>query len=71
LDSNEIDESDLQLKKHSEQRISTLDGIKIDSSDDAENADDSIRVNPEFDSNEMDESDLQFEKHDEHRISTL
>jgi hypothetical protein len=30
LDSNEIDESDLQFEKHNEQRISTFDGIKID-----------------------------------------
>jgi hypothetical protein len=30
LDSNEIDESDLQTEKHNEQRISTLDGIIID-----------------------------------------
>jgi hypothetical protein len=29
-DSNEIDESDLQHEKHSEQRISTLRGIMID-----------------------------------------
>jgi hypothetical protein len=42
----------------------------IDSSDDDENADDSIRVNRESDSNEIDESDLQDEKHDEPRIST-
>jgi hypothetical protein len=32
-------------------------GIKIDSSDESENADDSIRVNRELDSNEMDESE--------------
>jgi hypothetical protein len=30
LDSNEIDESDSQHEKHDEQRVSTLDGIKID-----------------------------------------
>jgi hypothetical protein len=29
-DSNEIDESDSQMKKHSEPRISTLRGIRID-----------------------------------------
>jgi hypothetical protein len=46
-----------------------LRGIKIDSSDDDENADDSIRINRELDSNEIDESDLQYEKHDEPRIS--
>jgi hypothetical protein len=56
-DSNEIDESDSHHEKHSEQRISTLRGITIDSSDDMENALDSIRINREFDSNEIDESD--------------
>jgi hypothetical protein len=30
LDSTEIDESDVQPEKHSEQRISALDGIIID-----------------------------------------
>jgi hypothetical protein len=30
LDSNEIDESDSHDEKHSEQRISTFDGIIID-----------------------------------------
>jgi hypothetical protein len=30
LDSNEMDESDLQNEKHFKQRISTLDGIIID-----------------------------------------
>jgi hypothetical protein len=30
LDSNEMDESDLQNEKQNEQRISTLDGIIID-----------------------------------------
>jgi hypothetical protein len=71
LDSNEIDESDLHDEKHDEQRISTLDGIIIDLSDENENADDSIRVNRELDSNEIDESDSQNEKHDEQRNSTL
>jgi hypothetical protein len=52
-----IDESDLQHKKHADPRISTLLGIKIDSSDDHENANDSIRVKCEFDSNVIDESD--------------
>jgi hypothetical protein len=37
--------------------MSTLRGIKIDSSDEYENADDSIRVNREFDSNKIDEND--------------
>jgi hypothetical protein len=44
-DSNEIDESDLQDEKHDDPRISTFRGISIDSSDDFENADDSIRIN--------------------------
>jgi hypothetical protein len=45
-----IDESDLQDAKQNEPRISTLNGIKIETSDDDENADDSIRVRREFDS---------------------
>jgi hypothetical protein len=40
-----IDESELQLYKHDEQRMSTLRGIKIDSSDECENADSPIRIN--------------------------
>jgi hypothetical protein len=51
------DDSDLQCEKHFEQRISTLNGIKIDSSADFDKTDDSIRVNREFDFNEIDESD--------------
>jgi hypothetical protein len=72
-DSNESDKSLEQYEKHSEQRISTLDRIKIDLSDENENENisDSIRVNRELDSNESDESDLQNEKHSEQRISTL
>jgi hypothetical protein len=66
-----IDESDSQYEKHLDPRISTLRGIKIDSSDEYENADDSIRVNCEFDSNVTDESDLQDEKHFDSRISTF
>jgi hypothetical protein len=46
-----------------------LRGITIDSSNEYENADDSIRVNRELDLNEMDESDLQYEKQNEPRIS--
>jgi hypothetical protein len=64
-----IDESDLQFKKQFEPRISTFFGIKIDWSDDPENAPDSIRVNGEFDSNVIDESDLQDEKQFHPRIS--
>jgi hypothetical protein len=63
-----IDESDSQDEKHFDPRISTLRGIKIDSSDEDENADDSIRINREFDSNKIDENDLQDEKQDEPRI---
>jgi hypothetical protein len=43
----------------------------IDSSDDSENASDSIRVKCESDSNEIDESDLHSEKHLDPRIPTL
>jgi hypothetical protein len=66
-----IDESDLQDEKHLEARISTFLGIKIDSSDENENANDSIRAKCEFDSNVIDESDLQDEKHLDPRISTF
>jgi hypothetical protein len=66
-----IDESDLQREKHSDPRISTLRGIKIDRSDEQENAPDSIRVKREFDSNVIDESELQDEKHFDPRISTF
>jgi hypothetical protein len=69
FDSNESDDSDVQLPEHDETRISTLLGITIDSSDDPENAPDSIRSNREFDSNEMDENDPHREKQDEPRIS--
>jgi hypothetical protein len=65
-----IDESDLQAEKHFEPRISTLLGIKINSSDEYENASDSICVKCEFDSNVIDESDLQDEKQCEPRICT-
>jgi hypothetical protein len=66
-----IDESDLQNEKHFNPRISRLFGIKIDWSDESENANDSIRVNRECDSNVIDESDLQSEKHFDPRIATL
>jgi hypothetical protein len=66
-----IDESDSQYEKQFDPRISIFLGIKIDSSDDDEDADDSIRFNCEFDSNVIDESDLQSEKHFEPRISTF
>jgi hypothetical protein len=40
-----IDESEEQHEKQFEPRISTFRGITIDSSDEFENADDSIRIN--------------------------
>jgi hypothetical protein len=70
FDSNEIDESDLQFKKHDEQRISTSRGIVIDLRPQELNTFDSMRFSRESFSNEIDESDLQNEKHDEQRIST-
>jgi hypothetical protein len=66
-----IDESDLQRKKHFDPAISTFLGIKIDSSDDSQNASDSIRVKCEFDSNVIEKTDLQFEKHFDPTISTF
>jgi hypothetical protein len=55
-----IDESDLQYEKQLDPRISTFFGIKIDWSDEYENASDSIRVKCEFDSNVIDETDLHW-----------
>jgi hypothetical protein len=52
-----IFESNVHFEKHKEQRISTPRGISIDRSEHDENADDSIRCNPEFDSNQIDEND--------------
>jgi hypothetical protein len=48
-----------------------LRGIKIDGSDQFENADGSIRIKREFDSNEIDKSHSQSEKHFDPRMSTL
>jgi hypothetical protein len=45
LDSNEIDESDLQNERHLDSRISTPFGIKIDVSDVKEKHVEPIRVN--------------------------
>jgi hypothetical protein len=59
----------LHQEKHSEQRISTFRGIKIDRSEEYENAQDSIRVNRGFDSNVTDSRHLHPEKQDEPRIS--
>jgi hypothetical protein len=53
-----IDERYLQFEKHFDPRISTFRGIKINLSDNPENASHSIRVKCEFDSNVIDESDL-------------
>jgi hypothetical protein len=64
-------ESEEQDEKHFDPRISTFRGIKIDSSDEDENAFNSIRVKCEFDSNVIDESDLQCEKHFDPTISTF
>jgi hypothetical protein len=66
-----INESDSQNERQNDPRISIFLGIKIDGSDDHENANDSIRLNREFDSNVIDESDLQNEKHFNPRISRL
>jgi hypothetical protein len=55
--------------KQFEPTISTLPGIKIDRSEEWENASDSIRVNRELDSNETDLGDLHRKKHSEPRIS--
>jgi hypothetical protein len=54
-----IDESDEQDEKNCDPIISTFLGIKIDWSDEWQNASDSIRVKHESDSNVIDESDLQ------------
>jgi hypothetical protein len=68
FDSIEIDESNLHDEKHDEQWLSTLSGIKLDWSDEFENADEPIRVTREFDSNQ---NDSQREKYDKSIISTL
>jgi hypothetical protein len=57
--SKETDESVSHSQQHERPRNSTLRGIKIDSSDDDNNASESIRINCEFDSNEIDGSDSQ------------
>jgi hypothetical protein len=51
--------------------MSTLQGIRIDLSDEHENAKDSIRTNREGNSNEIDKSDLHQEKQYETRSSTV
>jgi hypothetical protein len=71
LNPNEIDESDLRLKKYDDPRISTFRRISIDSSDENENAPDSIRVNREFHSNEINEREQHLEKYDDPTIPTF
>jgi hypothetical protein len=60
---NEIDESDLQVEKHDEQRIWTWRPIVIDLRE--EHASDSMGVNSESISNEIDQSELQNDKQPE------
>jgi hypothetical protein len=48
FDSNEIDENDFRSEKHDDPRISTLHAISTDSSDEPENALNSIQVNFEW-----------------------
>jgi hypothetical protein len=66
-----IDKSDLQYEKQNEPWISTWLGIKIDWSDEDENANDSSRAKSELDPNVIDESDSEHEKHIDPRISRL
>jgi hypothetical protein len=66
-----IDESNLHCEKQFDSRISTFLGIKIDSSNEYENASDSIRVKREFDSNVIEKNDSHFAKHFDARISTF
>jgi hypothetical protein len=58
VESNQIDESDLQFAKHDEQRTSTLRGIVIDLRAESENVSDSIRRSRQSFSNEINESKL-------------
>jgi hypothetical protein len=62
--SNEIDESDLHLEKHLEQKSWTWWGTVTDLKEEQwQNAFDLMRVNSESVSNEIDESELQNAKH--------
>jgi hypothetical protein len=56
--SNDIDESELQYEKQSEQRIRTWQRIVNNKRDEPTNAFGSMRVNLEWFSNEIDVSDL-------------
>jgi hypothetical protein len=53
FDSNEIDQGDLQYKKHHESRIITFCAISINRSDEGENAPDSIRGPVDGESEQM------------------
>jgi hypothetical protein len=59
LDSNEIDQCDLQDEKHDDPRISAFRGILIHSSNEPENASNSIRFNSECQSNEIERNSPQ------------
>jgi hypothetical protein len=61
----------LSIAKHFNPRISTLHGIKIDSSDGSQNMFDSIRAKNQFDSNVIGESESRSEKQFDSRISTF
>jgi hypothetical protein len=63
FDSNEIEESDLQVEQHYDPRIATFLRMLPDSSAKDENAFDSICINREFVSNEIHKSDVQDSKH--------
>jgi hypothetical protein len=54
--SNEIDESDLHVEKHDEQRISTRQGIAIDLRPEPVNESDAMCINRKSFSNEIDKS---------------
>jgi hypothetical protein len=57
-----MNESDVQYDKQFDPRISTFLEIKIDSSDEDENAFESIRVKCESDSKKIDEISFDFDK---------
>jgi hypothetical protein len=59
----------LDNKKHHDLRISAVPVVTIESSDENENASDSIRVDREFDSNEIEEKDSHASNNDEANIS--
>jgi hypothetical protein len=61
----------LQNEKQNDPIISAFRGISIHSSDENENAFDSIRFNREFDSNEIEESHSHLCKQDDPSIATF